>query len=45
MNVADVYHDAVKLAAQETQIPASQFPQKCLYSLEQIQDENFYLNN
>ncbi len=43
--VADVYLDAVKLAAQETQIPASQFPQECLYSIEQMQDEKFYPNN
>ena len=43
--VADVYRDAVKLAAQETQISISQFPQECLYSIEQLQDENFYPNN
>jgi hypothetical protein len=43
--VADVYLDAVKLAAQEIQISASQFPQECLYSIEQMQDEKFYPNN
>lgn len=43
--VADVYLDAVKLAAQETQIPTNQFPQECLYSIEQMQDEKFYPNN
>ena len=40
--VAEVYPDAVKLAAKETKILPIHFPQQCPYSIEQIRDEDFY---
>ena len=43
--VANAYPHAVKLAAKETKIPTTDFPQKCLYSIEQILDEDFYPEN
>jgi hypothetical protein len=40
--IADVYGDAVKLAADETGLPMNAFPSQCPYSTAQIFDKNFY---
>jgi hypothetical protein len=40
--IAEAYPHAVKLATKETQIPKAHFPSECLYTLEQLLDEDFY---
>ncbi len=39
--VADVYPDAVDLAAIETGLPADTFPPQCPFTLEQILDRTY----
>jgi len=40
--VTKAYPQAVKLAAKDTKLPQTQFPQECPYTLEQLLDEDFY---
>lgn len=40
--VTKAYPQAVKLAAKDTNLPQTQFPQECPYTLEQLLDEDFY---
>lgn len=40
--INEVYAEAVTIAAQETQLPNATFPLTCLYSMEQLLDDNFY---
>jgi len=38
------YPDALKLAIKETKLSSTIFPKNCLYSIEQLLDEDFYPN-
>ncbi len=40
--VVDAYPAAVRLAVKDTHLSSSHFPKECLYTLEQILDEDFY---
>ena len=40
--VAEAYPDAVKLAARETRLVRTEFPDSCPYSLEHLLDEEFF---
>lgn len=40
--ITKAYPQAVKLAAKDTKLPQTQFPQECPYTLEQLLDEDFY---
>ncbi len=38
----EAYEDALELAIKETQLPASTFPPKCPYTIEELLNDNFY---
>jgi hypothetical protein len=40
--ITKAYPKAVKLAAKDTKLPQTQFPQECPYTIEQLLDEDFY---
>jgi Domain of unknown function DUF29 len=43
--IIDAYPDALDLAIEETDLPESTFPKRCLYTIEQLLDKHFYPEN